>query len=75
MSARLLDFHHHFYFMMDIVRKIGNEKRIIVTQKRSIGFDENYGFLGGLVVEFLDVFRVISADTNNFHNGKGNKGG
>lgn len=25
--------------------------------------------------EFLDVFRVISADTNDFHKGKGNKEG
>ena len=75
MSSGLLDFHHNFHFMVDIVRKIGNEKRIVIAQQRCIGFDENYGFLGGLVFEFLDVFRVISADTNDFHKGKGNKGG
>jgi hypothetical protein len=75
MSSGLLDFHHHFHFMVDIVRKIRDKKGIVIAQKRSIGFDENYGFLGGLVVEFLDVFRIISANTNDFHNGKGNKGG
>jgi hypothetical protein len=58
--------------MVHNARKIGDEKRIVIAQKRCIGFDKNYRFLGVLVVEFLDVLRVISADTNDFHTGKGN---
>ena len=53
--------------MVDIVGKIGIEKRTVPDYKCGIRFHKEYRFCRNRVIQFFGVFVIITTDADYFH--------
>ena len=62
------DLQYQFYFVVDVLGKVGMVECRVVFEQGRIRLEEDHRGGWALVFQFLDMLRIVAANGDDFHN-------